>query len=337
MTRPPIPQWSVDTGQAESLLEQLDDLMAGTVSSIVPAGFEAYARILHPVETPLYGDRLVRWRDVAHWGGQILTPHSQWLEVAMPERLPELPRPWRSQGPQSGSLHSGDAQALVKIARRFTETPEECWCCVWEGFGWWSRVTYSPGQLGTRSTGPIPIEAKDWPKVHTRYRDYLLYKASLGPSFMEAIEILEGHSPNLWWPSDLAWCVGTEIDLDSTYVGGSKPFIEAILQNEDLEAFQIGSTDSTRFEWPEWMIRIVESSVDDLLSSGQAVVETSIGRIRFELASPRRLRRGLFRYEVERDGHGGGSGQSPLSNDSGENLRRQLQFLVQGGLRSLAT
>ena len=337
MTTPPTPHWSFDIGQAEWLKDELDDLMTGTVSAIVPARFESYARILHPVETPLHGDRLVRWRDVADWGGHSLTAQSQWLELAIPEHLPERQRPWRSQGPQQGSLYSGDAQALVEIARRFTSTPEKCWCCIWEGFGWWSRVTYTSGQSAVPSTGPIPVEAKDWPKVHTPYRDYLLYEEWLETSFLEAIDILEGHSPNLWWPSDLVWCVGTEIDFDSTYVGGSKPFIEAILKSEELEAFALDSTDTTRLEWPEWMIQIVEGSVDDLLSSGRAVFETSLGRMRFELARPSRLRRGLFRYEIERDSLGGGSGQSPLSYSSGENLRRRLRFLVQGALRSLAT
>jgi hypothetical protein len=59
--------------QADWVKERLDDLTAGTVSSIVRAGFDAYARILHPVETPLHGNRLVRWRDVANRGGQVLT------------------------------------------------------------------------------------------------------------------------------------------------------------------------------------------------------------------------------------------------------------------------
>ena len=29
-------------------------------------------------------------------------------------------------------------------------------------------------------------------------------------------------SPNLWWPHDRAWCVASEIDVRSTYVGGTQ-------------------------------------------------------------------------------------------------------------------
>ncbi|HUZ42273.1 MAG TPA: hypothetical protein VMU68_12895 [Acidimicrobiales bacterium] len=340
MTMPRAPRWSFDVSQADWVKDGLDDLTTGTVSSIVPAGFDAYARILHPVETPLNGDRLVRWEEVADWGGQVLTAQSQWLAIAMPEVKPDQPRPWRSQGPQQGSLFANDARSLAAIAGRFTDTPHHCWCCIWEGFGWWSRSwLVAPGQLAPPPPPtPIPIEAKDWLKVHTRYRDYFLYEESLDTpsSFVAAIEVLEGHSPNLWWPSDHVWCVGTEIDFDSTYVGGSKLFIDAILQSEELEAFEVGPRNSTSADLPEWIVRVVGRTVDELLSTGRAGVVTSIGRIHFELERPGRLHRGLFRYEIDSDGDRGGSGQSPLSKGSDVDLRRQLEFHVGYGLRSVA-
>lgn len=341
MIMPPTPQWSFDVNRADWLKDGLEDLMAGTVSSIVPAGFDAYARILHPVETPLNGDRLVRWEEVAHWGGQVLTAQSQWLEIAMPEFKPDYPRPWRSQGPHEGSLFANDAGALAAIAGRFTDTPHQCWCCIWDGFGWWSRCwLVAPGHEAPPSPpSPIPYEAKDWPKVHTRYRDYFLYEESLETpsSFVAAIEMLEGHSPNLWWPSDHAWCVGTELDLDSTYVGGSKLFIDEILQSEELEAFEVGSTDPTSADFPKWVLQIVGHTVDELLSTGRAEVVTSIGTIHYELERPTRLHRGLFRYEIDSDGDRGGSGQSPLGKGSNDDLRRQLEFQVGYGLRSVVS
>jgi hypothetical protein len=41
--------------------------------------------------------------------------------------------------------------------------------------------------------------------------------------------------PQIWWPDDRAWCVATEIDLDSTYVGGSRAFIERLMGEPELE------------------------------------------------------------------------------------------------------
>jgi len=42
--------------------------------------------------------------------------------------------------------------------------------------------------------------------------------------------------PNLWWPDDRAWCVASEIDLDETFVGGTRTLIDDILAREDLGA-----------------------------------------------------------------------------------------------------
>jgi hypothetical protein len=42
--------------------------------------------------------------------------------------------------------------------------------------------------------------------------------------------------PSIWWPEDRAWCVGTDIDLMTTYVGGSQAAIDALLADEQLEA-----------------------------------------------------------------------------------------------------
>jgi hypothetical protein len=50
-------------------------------------------------------------------------------------------------------------------------------------------------------------------------------------------------SPNLFWPDDHAWCVATEIDLDSTYVGGSTRLIADLLANDRLEALRVEVTD----------------------------------------------------------------------------------------------
>jgi hypothetical protein len=42
-------------------------------------------------------------------------------------------------------------------------------------------------------------------------------------------------SANLWWPADRAWCVVTDIDLMSTYVGGSAAAVAELLGAAGLE------------------------------------------------------------------------------------------------------
>jgi hypothetical protein len=40
----------------------------------------------------------------------------------------------------------------------------------------------------------------------------------------------------MWWPADRAWCVVTDVDLVTTYVGGSAGCIADLLATEGLEA-----------------------------------------------------------------------------------------------------
>jgi len=114
------------------------------MTSVVPGGFEAYARVLHPAEEPGTGDRLVRWAEVAAWSGQPLGPDSQFHSVALPPVRPSQPGPWRSQGPRQGSLYPPDALVLAGLARDWTATPDRCWFCVWDGYGWETAVRFTP-------------------------------------------------------------------------------------------------------------------------------------------------------------------------------------------------
>lgn len=57
-----------------------------------------------------------------------------------------------------------------------------------------------------------------------------------------------GRTANLWWSSDQKWCVGTDVDLMTTYVGGSKDCIEAIVNNGALEAMPVTSDQSITWD-----------------------------------------------------------------------------------------
>jgi hypothetical protein len=51
-------------------------------------------------------------------------------------------------------------------------------------------------------------------------------------------------SPNLFWPADHAWCVASEIDFDSTLIGGSTDLIQTILDTPALDAWPVKPEDS---------------------------------------------------------------------------------------------
>jgi hypothetical protein len=58
----------------------------------------------------------------------------------------------------------------------------------------------------------------------------------------------EVQSPNLFWPDDRSWCVGTEIDFDSTLVADTPELIEVVLAAPALEAWVVRTEDSLAFD-----------------------------------------------------------------------------------------
>jgi hypothetical protein len=53
---------------------------------------------------------------------------------------------------------------------------------------------------------------------------------------------------NLFWPADRAWCVASEIDFDSTLIGGSIDLIRNILDAPGLDAWAVGPDDSLAYD-----------------------------------------------------------------------------------------
>jgi hypothetical protein len=77
--------------------------LGGRVDQVVPRGYPAYARILHPARDNS-GDE-ARWSDVATWSGTVLHPLAQFHAIAGRweyERRKQVG--WPGQNPNEGSL-----------------------------------------------------------------------------------------------------------------------------------------------------------------------------------------------------------------------------------------
>ena len=207
-----------DVSDARWVEESLSDF--GTLRSMLPGGFPAYARIFHPAYLNGDEDQPVRWATVASWTGRAAHPLMQFERVA---GLPEDPMypdpPWGSH-PQIGSLPEAELRALVEVLRRFTTTPDDCRFCLWEGYGNIDKRLYSAA------------------RVKAPARDYLLFRGPIDAALTFTVGEFPfwGDSPNIWWPEDRAWCVATDIDLFDTYVAGSRECIDAVLNAPRLEA-----------------------------------------------------------------------------------------------------
>lgn len=188
------------------------------VGSIVPEGFEAYARLLHPAGRQIdRGWEPVRWATVASWTGRTAHPLMQFHRIANVP-WPEPPS-WGSL-PSVGSLPVREAELLVDCLRGFTSSPAHSYLAMWEGFGVRELNALAP-----------------YPRLEVPHRAYYVFT---GP--LDAIPWLAfgdfRQSPNLWWPEDRAWLVATEIDLYDTYVGGSRACIARIVADPAFEAFE---------------------------------------------------------------------------------------------------
>jgi hypothetical protein len=234
------------------------------VTGLVPAGYEAYVRILHPADAPVTdaagtvtGARPVRWSEVAAVTGERLHPLVRWHELV------HAADPWNPDSalwphgqPAWGDLDLVQLDALTRLLAGHTGTPERCLFALWEGWGSLngSSAVLTAGPAGT-STRPLPRAFTDaeWaaPRLALPDRTYLLLAGPLDSARTVAEHAPGGfpgtQSPQLVWPEDRAWCVATEIDLDSTVVGGTRAVVDAVLADPGLEAWEVRAGDSLAF------------------------------------------------------------------------------------------
>jgi hypothetical protein len=339
------PRWSSDVHQADWIAERLTPWDEYRVTMFVPAGFEAYARVLHPVDTPEDGGRLVRWADVAAWSGMPLRKDAQFHSIALPPAGPVGPPPFGGQAPREGTLYTADAEAIAAIARAWTAAPDECWFCVWDGFGWdhasVSAVLTENGQpeeiIEEPRRDPVPAAIRAGPRVRFPNREYLLYQGPAAAVTATAeIHDSPGQCANLWWPADRAWCAASEIDLPWTYVGGPRGLIDAILAGDGLEALPAGPDDPvSRVE--DWVAAWADDLVDGLLARGEASVRTPRGTVGAQLRRPGRRRRVELSIQTTgtSGGYDGGAGYGLL--DGGADLRAELTLQLTLALLDLAS
>jgi hypothetical protein len=327
MDPPSGPGWSDAATEAAWIGGRLAPFGACRVTSVVPGGFGAYARVLHPAEEPGRGDRLVRWAEVAAWSGTPLRAGAQFHTVALPPVRPAGDAPWSGQGPRQGSLYPPDAEALAGIVRDWTQTPERCWFCVWDGYGWPGTPLTAPGEPSVPLPDPIPERVRRGPRVRLPNRDYLLYagpaEAVLAPAALSG----DGQTANLWWPADQAWCVASEIDLAWTYVGGPAGLIERLLADGRVEALPAGPDDpSSRVE--DWVDGWVAEATASLLSAGAATITTSRGTVQAWLERFPRRRRATLQTRSRGDNGVNGSSMRQLGHRDAEDLRDEIALYL---------
>jgi hypothetical protein len=252
-----------DVSPADWLVEEIGEFGAG-VRGLLPSRFESYARVLHPVR-PSFGaldeprePRTLRWETVAATQGRRMHRHVQFDALAGAQR-----GEGRDFEPDVGNLPPTRLSALSEVLAAHTASSERCWFCLWEGWSWIAGSPSGPAAIVAAGEAPVESlrvppafssEVLDGPRVSLPGRDYILFEGPLRaatemgwpsgallsatyPELDVDPDWFQPQSPNLFWPADRTWCVATEIDLDSTYVGGSQALVESLLQDARFEAW----------------------------------------------------------------------------------------------------
>jgi hypothetical protein len=158
-------EWTADVDAGDWIAKGVDDPWRSTLHDVVPRGFGAYARVLHPVtrerpvgrEWPAEGDvtgwrafqaavpeidvEPVRWEQVAAAFGTTMHPLAQWSRLVRADARDDgfgQPRDldgWRYDAPQEGELDPASWATLARVLVRHTLQPHDGGVAVWEGWG----------------------------------------------------------------------------------------------------------------------------------------------------------------------------------------------------------
>lgn len=198
------------------------------VGSLVPPIFEAYARVFHPAyrlvqRMPDPREIAVSWKAVAEANGRVAHPAMEWGSLVGSWQMQSQPGLW-DRRPDTGRLPVHVTKALSRLLKRSSRSGRVMYA-LWNGYG------------GMRIENAEMIELPHRPM-------YLITG-----SIEDAAEPfgIPGRTASLWWPSDQQWCVATDVDLMTTYVGGGADCVEAIINSDALEAMPV--TVDQRVTW----------------------------------------------------------------------------------------
>lgn len=196
---------------------------ASNVNSIVPSGYAAYARLLHPAySSSTDKPTRISWQSVADHVGMTVNKESQWeiLAASLPKHVLKLYEP-----PLEGTLEPEIYEALLAILKTHTNNSGVCWYGLWDGYDY------------------LLEPVKNAPKFSLSDRNYHLLQGALT---LPPVSFCDGpffQSANIFWPDDHAWCVASEIDFRSTYIAVSEKAIQDLLAHFPRELFRVSLDD----------------------------------------------------------------------------------------------
>lgn len=226
----------------------------GAVTNQVPQIFEAYARIFHPAYDAEGGR--VRWGEAVRRLGRIAHPEMQWHQiVGTADTFGQENSNWPGEIPDLGEMEIEDLDRLCALLAKRTTDPDHCFFGLCE-------INHDPlvDKVASGRSNPPRLELP-------LGRDHLILEGPLSavvqigdtdpPGLIWAVSVEPGaeppterpepdptdpfwrEAPSLIWPADRSWFVASEVDFDSTLVGGSRELVTALVATPDLEVYEV--------------------------------------------------------------------------------------------------
>ncbi|WP_426512023.1 hypothetical protein ACPPVO_16185 [Dactylosporangium sp. McL0621] len=167
------------------------------------------------------------------WIVQGLHPFGRDVGSVVPDVFPAYAR---VRHPGAGTLDRPRLDALLEVLARHTTGAEACWFAVWDGYAGLqgppatAALTRGGGDAAPRAGATAPAA-----RLRAPERSYALHRGTLGAA-RALWDFSWAQSPNLWWPAGRSWCVASEVDLTSTYVGGSAALVDDLVGDRRLGA-----------------------------------------------------------------------------------------------------
>ena len=116
-------------------------------------------------------------------------------------------------------------QALHRLAR-FTDTPRECYFCVWDGY---SDIDFPPAVKGGRL---VDLPHRRYALLRGSLFDIDTWEKSLGAEGPCA-------PPAFVWPADHRWCFASDVDPHWAGIGAEQAAVDALVNDSRLDVVPV--------------------------------------------------------------------------------------------------
>ena len=240
-----------------------------TLAGVLPPRFESFVRIFHPAsgqdlrwhgeEVHGENEHVVRWVEAAEREGAVMHPLAQWGALIDGYRQPKFGEDgWQYGEPGWGQMDLRELAAVAGVLARHTTTPGDCLATLWEGHGEINGsaviLTITDGDRFAEpleshpAAHPAMAQALANPRLQIPQRDSLLFQLDIrvltDPGWAQsagwADRIGNGSlTPQMLWPERREWFLASEIDFNSTVIGGSPTLIAELLELGTTGAIEI--------------------------------------------------------------------------------------------------